>query len=118
MMMHGIGMVENLLGLSHFLSHVQQLVKLDGRILFDSMDVRDTTDSKYLAIHEARRQIGRYIGETRMQFEYKGKMGAHFGWLHVHLQTLMTHARKTGWSCQIIHKDDDGDYLAQLYRAL
>ncbi|MBN2084622.1 MAG: methyltransferase domain-containing protein [Anaerolineales bacterium] len=114
MMMHGIGMVETLSGLDRFLRHARTLVKEDGRLLLDSLDVRRTDDPKHRAYQEANRRAGRYFGEIRMQFEYKGVRGPLFGWLHVDAETLADHAGPAGWECRIIRQQEDGNYLAQL----
>ncbi len=113
MMMHGIGMVQDLSGLDRFLGHAHTILKPDGRIILDSLDVRGTDDPRHLAYQEAIRQAGRYIGEIRMSFEYKGQTGPLFGWLHVDPETLMSHAERMGWSCQVVGQDGE-DYLAQL----
>ena len=60
--------------------------------MFDSLDVRRTDDAQHLAYQEANRKAGRYFGEIRIQFEYKGKPGPLFGWLHVDPQTLADRA--------------------------
>ncbi len=114
MMMHGIGMVEDLSGLDRFLRHAHRLLKPDGQIVFDSLDVRCTDDPRHLAYHEASRRAGRYFGQIRMRFEYKGQMGPFFSWLHVDPETLIDHAERIGWSCQVVCREDGGDYLAQL----
>ena len=62
MMMHSIGMVEDLSRLDRFLCHAHKLLKPDGQIVFDSLDVRCTDDPKHLAYHEANRRAGRYFG--------------------------------------------------------
>jgi SAM-dependent methyltransferase len=113
-MMHGIGMVQDLSGLDRFLAHTLGLVKPNGQMLLDSLDVRCTDDPRHLAYQETNRQSGRYVGEIRMRFGYKGQMGPQFGWLHVDPGTLDQHAGRAGWSCQIVCQEDSGDYLAQL----
>ena len=114
LMMHGIGMVGDLAGLDHFLAHVRSLLKPGGQLLFDSLDVRCTEQPVHLAYQEANRQAGRYFGEIRLQFEYQGQMGQPFGWLHVDPGTLAGHANELGWSCRVVHQEENGDYLAQL----
>jgi len=114
MMMHGIGLVEDLPGLDRFLCHAHRLVKPDGQIVFDSLEVRCTDDPKHLAYLEANRRAGRYLGQVRMRFEYKGQIGPFFGWLHVDPETLIDHAERMGWSCQVVCREDGGDFLAQL----
>lgn len=116
LMMHSIGMVENLSGLDRFLCHAHKLLKPDGQIVFDSFDVRYTENPRHLAYQEANRQAGRYFGEIRRRFEYRGQIGPLFGWLHVDPETLIDHAERMGWFCQVVCREDDGDYLAQLTR--
>jgi SAM-dependent methyltransferase len=114
LMMHGLGMAANLSGLDRFLRHAHHLIKPDGQILCDSLDVRGTTEPIHLAYQEANRKADCYFGEIRMQFEYKGQLGPFFSWLQVDAETLTEHAQKTGWSCRIIRREENGDYLAQL----
>jgi 2-polyprenyl-3-methyl-5-hydroxy-6-metoxy-1,4-benzoquinol methylase len=116
MLGHGIGMVETIAGLDRFLSHAHGLLAADGQILLDSTDVRVTDDQKHLDYLEANRKAGRYIGEIRMQFEYRGKTGPFCGWLHVDSETLKEHAVKLGWVCEVIIHDG-ADYLARLTKA-
>jgi hypothetical protein len=80
----------------------------------DSLDVHVTDDPQHLAYHEANRRTGRYIGEIRVQAEYRGKKGPYFGWLHVDARTLKEYAAKAGWKCELIVEGDGGDYLARL----
>ncbi len=114
MMLHGIGMVETVSGLDRFLRHARTLIKTNGQLLFDSLDVRRTNDPMHLSYHEANRRASRYFGEIRMQFEYKGLRGPLFGWLHVDAETLTEHAGKAGFSCRVVSQKEDGNYLAQL----
>jgi SAM-dependent methyltransferase len=114
LMMHGIGMVETLAGLDRFLQHARGLLSPDGQIICDSLDVRVSTDPVHMAYHETNRQAGRYVGEIRMSFEYKGHAGPLCGWLHVDAETLSRHARQAGWDCRVVHREENGDYLAQL----
>ncbi len=114
MLGHGIGVVEDLEGLNRFLIHAQQLTRGDGQVLLHSLDVRRTDDPSNLAYHDANRRSGRYIGETRLQFEYRGEKGPYCGWLHVDPQTLAEQAQQTGWECETILGQENGDYLARL----
>jgi len=114
LMMHGIGMVGDLEGLDRFLAHAHALLKPGGQLLFDSLDVRCTDNPLHLAYQEGNRQAGRYFGEIRLQFEYRGRKGPPFGWLHVDPGTLGEHAERLGWSCRVIRQEENGDNLAQL----
>ena len=68
---HGIGMVETIKGFKHFLDHAANLLRPNGQLLISSVDVRRTDDPVHLEYHKANSLAGRYIGETRIQFEYK-----------------------------------------------
>ena len=109
-----IGMVEHLAGLDRFLCYAHSLLNPDGQILLTSSDVRCTTNPNHLAYQEANRQAGRYHGEFRLQLEYKGQSGTFFGWLYVDPEVLADRALKAGWECQVIHREEDGSYLARL----
>jgi len=111
-----IGMVENITGLDRFLADVHRLVKPDGQILLNSLDVRCTSDPDHLAYHEANRRAGHYIGEIRMHFQYKGLKGPIHGWLHVDAETLADHSTTAGWQCETLLQED-GNYLAKLTKA-
>src|SRR5262249_55251375 len=91
MLGHGVGMVETLAGLDRFLAHAGGLLSEGGQVLLDSLDVRLTDNPRHLAYHEANRKAGRYIGETRLQFEFRGQQGPGCGWLHVDADTLQEH---------------------------
>ena len=112
-----IGMVEDITGLDYFLKDIHRLVKSDGQILLNSLDVTCTTNPVHLAYHESNRRASRYIGEIRMHFEYKGLKGSIHGWLHVDSETLADHSSKAGWLCEILSHEEDGNYLAKLTKA-
>jgi SAM-dependent methyltransferase len=116
MMGHGIGLVETTDGLDRFLERAHYLLTEDGQVLLDSLDVRVTDDPGNLAYHEANRRAGRYIGEIRIQFEFRGEKGPYCGWLQVDEETLREHAETGGWRCELIHKEDSGDHLSRLIK--
>jgi 2-polyprenyl-3-methyl-5-hydroxy-6-metoxy-1,4-benzoquinol methylase len=114
MLCHGIGLLENISGLDRFLEYAHQLVKPDGQIIFDSLDVRYTDNPQHLAYQEANRKVNRYFGEFQLRIEYKGQKWPVWGWLHVDSETLTEHALKKGWSCEVILQEEDGNYLGRL----
>lgn len=116
MLGRSIGMVENLTGLDYFLTDIHRLVKPEGQIIFNSVDVSCTSNPAHLTYHEANRRAGHYIGEIRMNFEYRGIKGPILGWLHVDSEKLAEHAAKAGWFCEILLWEEDGNYLAKLSR--
>ena len=115
LMGRAIGFVEDLIGLNKFLEHCKHLLKQKGQILLDSLDVRVTTVPEHLAYQERNRQLGRYIGVVGLQMEYKGIFGEKFKLLHIDPNTLNNCAYKVGWSCEIIYKEENGDYLAKIF---
>ncbi len=116
MLGHGIGMAESMVGLDRFLSKALTLLTEGGQVIMDSLDVRMTDSPANLAYHEANRKAGRYFGEVRMQFEFRGMKGPFCGWLQVDDETMSQHAGMAGWQCEIIQRDNTGDYLARLTR--
>ncbi len=111
---HGIGMVETIVGLDRFLKSGHKLLKPGGQIVADSLDVRRTRDPIHLSYQEANRRDGRYFGETRIQVEYMEKIGPLYGWLHIDPETLHNRALNAGYSCEVVHQEETGDYLARL----
>jgi SAM-dependent methyltransferase len=114
MLGHGIGMTGDLQGLSSFLPRARRLIRDDGQLLATSLDVRRTDDQEHLAYHAANRDAGRYVGETRVQFEFDGHVGPYCGWIHVDPQTLAEHAVQAGWACEVLLEEESGEYLARL----
>jgi SAM-dependent methyltransferase len=114
MMGHGIGVVENISGLDRFLGSVNSLLTPGGQILLTSVDVRYSAEPKDLVYQQQNTKAGRYFGEIRMRFKYGDVTGPLCGWLHVDAQTLTEHAHQFGWQCQVICRQDDGNYLASL----
>lgn len=112
-----IGMVEDMDGLDYFLKDIHKLVKQDGQVLLNSLDVTYPVSPVNLAYHEANRKAGRYIGEIRMCFEYKDFKGPVCGWLHIDSATLAVHSTRAGWLCEILIEEEDGNYLAKLTKA-
>ncbi|MEN8203628.1 MAG: class I SAM-dependent methyltransferase [Bacteroidota bacterium] len=113
---HGIGIVEDLVGLQRFLEHAKSLVKPDGQLFLDSLDVGRSKEPADLAYHATNRKAGRYIGEIAMQFEFKGSRGPYCRWLHIDRGTLEDYAREAGWNCETILENENGEYLARLQK--
>ncbi|HPA14787.1 MAG TPA: class I SAM-dependent methyltransferase [Desulfobacterales bacterium] len=114
MLMHGVGIAENLAGLDRLLNRTRRLVKPEGRILLDSFDLHRTNNPVNQAYQNFICRTGRYRGEIRFQFEYNGEKGPWMEWLQIDPQTLASHAMKARFCCKIVYKEKKGDYLAQL----
>ena len=114
LMGRAIGFVEDLVGMEKFLNHCEKLLNSKGIILLDSLDVRKTSVPVHLAYHERSRKMGRYIGVVGLQMEYKGQYGQPFKLLHIDPDTLRNITKKLNWEAQMLHKENDGNYLAKI----
>ncbi|MFX1371853.1 MAG: class I SAM-dependent methyltransferase [Promethearchaeota archaeon] len=110
-----IGFVENLNGMKKFLNYCKTLLNPSGIILFDSIDIRATKEKIHLDYHERNRKFGRYIGEIGCQIKYKGKLGEKFQLLYIDPDTLKECAQKVGLLCKILYKEENGNYLANIF---
>ncbi|MFX1594211.1 MAG: class I SAM-dependent methyltransferase [Promethearchaeota archaeon] len=109
-----IGFVEDLNGMKRFLNYCKNLLNPSGIILFDSIDIRVTTKQIHLDYHERNRKMGKYIGEVGCQMKYKGKYGDKFQLLHIDPDTLKDCIQELGMLCEILIKEDNGNYLAKI----
>jgi len=110
----GLGMVETLAGLDRFLEDTHRHLLPQGQVLLSSWDVRCTADPVHLTYQDRLRNSGRYFGELRMRFEYEGQAGPMFPFLYVDPETLAAHAAPRGWSCDILIREENGNYLGRL----
>ncbi len=117
MMCHGVGIAETIAGLDRFLSRARDLLADDGCILLDSLDARVSNNPRNVAYLDANRNAGRYFGEIRTQCEFRGLAGPYYDWLHADPETLTERAEVSGWRCEIIRREETGDYLAKLVLA-
>jgi SAM-dependent methyltransferase len=114
LLMHGVGIAKNLSGLDRLLNHVRGLVKPEGQVLLDSFDLHKTKNPVNQAYQNFISRTGRYCGEIRFQFEYKGEKGPVIEWLQIDPHTLTRHASKARFFCTIVYEEKKGEYLAQL----
>lgn len=100
--------------MSKFLNHCENLLNSNGIILFDSLDVRITSNPSHLAYQERSKKLGRYFGVVGLQMEYNGQYGEPFNLLHIDPDVLGNIAKNLNWNCKIIIKEENGDYLAKI----
>ncbi len=74
-----------------------------------------TTVPDHLAYQERNRQLGKYFGEVGLQMEYKGIFGEKFKLLHVDTQTLKNCDQEISWSCKVLYKEENGNYLTEIF---
>lgn len=109
-----IGMVGTLDKLESFLIHLKSFLKEDGQILLNSADLQcsgDQDDFKYMKMNE---EAGRYYGEVRYKTIYSDIEGEMFNWLYLDFNSLKEYASRVGLDCEMLEKDDVGNYLARL----
>jgi SAM-dependent methyltransferase len=113
---HGVGMTGDLSGLGRFLVRATSLLGEEGCLLLDSVDVSRSIDPRHRSYQEANRRAGRYVGETRIQFEFEGRRGPFLPWLHVTPETLRERALSSGLRLDVLAEGEGGEYLARLSR--
>lgn len=106
-LMNGIGIAQKLDQLDRYLNHCIQLLKPNGQILLDSSDLNNG---------QIQSDQNHYHGEVDYQLSYKDQYGEPYTWLYLDQKTLTTYAAKSGLRCQIIYEEDDGSFLARLFK--
>jgi hypothetical protein len=109
LLMNGIGIVKNLKGLVRFLEKAEDITSSHAQIIFDSTDVS-------YALHEDSRESGRYLGEMKYQFDYRGVKGPWFDWLYIDQAHLFEICDKTHWLPTILFEEGKGHFLARLLK--
>lgn len=106
-MMNGIGLTGTIAGLKKFLITAKTLLNPNGQLLFDSSDISYVYSNLPMPLNH-------YFGEVSFCYEYKKQKGKWFNWLYVDPTTLQHLSKQQGWNCEILIKDDQYQYLAQL----
>jgi len=113
MLMNGIGLVQSLNGLAHFLKHIRGYMNPGAQILFDSANLvylfpEEDSDQALIDLN------CRYYGEIEFVMEYKGQKSDVFSWLYVDFDTLCRYAEQAGFKPELISQDQNFQYLARL----
>jgi SAM-dependent methyltransferase len=107
LLMNGIGLVQNIEGLKHFLQHAKTLLKPKGQLLFDSSDLA------YL-YENGIPELPYYYGEVKCCYEYRRQKSEWFSWLYIDSKTLSGIAAQAGWKMEVLFTDESDQYLACL----
>jgi SAM-dependent methyltransferase len=107
LLMNGIGLVNTISGLQHFLQHAKQLLLPDGQLLFDSSDVAYIYEETPLPKQD-------YYGEIAYRYQYKKLKTDWFTWLYIDKKLLKQIAVAEGYAVKILEEDDYGQYLVRL----
>jgi SAM-dependent methyltransferase len=114
LLMHGIGLVGTLDGLSGFLSSAHGHMTDSGQILCDSADLGIVMPSQFHEGLEEWRAGGLYPGEVEYRLSYEDLEGEPYPWLFIDPKTLGETARAAGFHAEIIARGARGSYLARL----
>lgn len=106
LLMNGIGLCGTIEGLHRFLDHVKNLLKPNGRLVFDSCDI--------MYMYESSPLPDNYYGEARVRYEYKDLKTNWFNWLYIDFDTLEEECKNLGWEAILISEDNSNQYLASL----
>ncbi|RIJ42124.1 class I SAM-dependent methyltransferase [Pontibacter oryzae] len=112
MLMNGIGIAGNLLGLERFLKHAKLLLKPGGQILLESSDIlymyEDEDGSVLLDLNAG------YYGEVKYNMKYKDHESGWFNWLFIDPSILEDYAVEHGYVFEMLQEGEAGNYLARL----
>jgi SAM-dependent methyltransferase len=107
LLMNGIGLCGDILGLQYFLDYIKKLLLPSGQLIFDSSDIAYLyKPDEFISSN--------YYGEICFQYEYQKIKGKWFKWLYVDFDTLNSIAEKAGWDCEMIYEDEMDQYLVRL----
>jgi len=114
-LMNGVGLAGNLEGLPRFLAQVKKCLKPAGIALCDSTDLsylyEEEDGSVWVDLN------AKYHGEMQFKMSYKGIESDWFDWLYIDFDLLNKYAHEAGLKCELVHKGDADNYLAQLTHA-
>ncbi|MDG1476967.1 MAG: methyltransferase domain-containing protein [Vicingaceae bacterium] len=111
-LMNGLGLAEDLKGLSKFLLKAKSLLNTNGQILLDSSDIKymfeEEDGSVWVDLNN------KYYGEVTYQMQYKGIITDQFNWLFVDFEKLREFAASVDLKTELLYEDDSNQYLAKL----
>lgn len=116
LLMHGIGIVGTLEGLSTFLAEARNVLNGAGRIVCDSADLTVILPSLTESARQADTGSARYPGEVEFRLTYGTLEGQPYPWLFVDPQTLGRFARAAGYRCSIVCRGARGAFAGVLER--
>jgi len=116
LLMHGIGLVGTLPGLTEFLVRAHDFLDADGRIVCDSADLTVILPSLLDTGEQTDAGSARYPGEVEFRLTYGTLDGQPYPWLFVDARTLERFARASGFEFAIGGRGGRGAYVAVLSR--
>lgn len=114
LLMHGIGLVGTLEGLTSFFDQARNHLDNHGRIIFDSADLGIVMPEQFEEGLAEWRSGGLYPGEVEYRLTYEAFEGEPYPWLFVDPITLADRARIAGLRSQIVDRGGRGTFLARV----
>jgi len=114
LLMHGIGLVGTLEGLDQFFKQVQDHLSENGRVVFDSADLRIVMPEQFDEGLAEWQSGGLYPGEVEYRLTYEDFEGEPYPWLFVDPITLTDRARAAGLQSQVVARGARGTFLARV----
>jgi len=114
LLMHGIGLVGTLDGLTSFFDQARNYLEEDGQIIFDSADLGIVIPEQFDKGLDEWRSGGLYPGEVEYRLTYNDFEGEPYPWLFVDPVTLADRARATGFRSQVLARGARGTFLARV----
>lgn len=112
MMGNNFGLVANVKRARWLLGKFAAMTSADGRIIAQTVDVRQTDVPEHLAYHEWNRSRGRLPGQIRCRVRYKKYVTEWIDLLMVSESELREILRGTNWEINQTIADDHGRYTA------
>ncbi|MBP5583403.1 MAG: class I SAM-dependent methyltransferase [Bacteroidales bacterium] len=112
LLMNGVGICGTIDGIPKFLQKCRTLLVPTGKILFDSTDLIylfENEDGSYdINLNDT------YYGEIIYKMRYRKLRCTPFNWLYVDFNTFASIAKEYGFSCKLLMKNDNYNYLAEM----
>lgn len=114
LLMNGIGIAGTLAGVPRLLQRCGELLAEGGQVLADSTDIaycfKEDDGTFCPPVHTP------YYGEIDFQMSYGNIRGETFNWVYVDPDTLQNVAYKCGWTCEVLQRGTNCEYLCRLTR--
>lgn len=107
LLMNGIGLSGDLIGLNNFFNHARTLLNPGGALIFDSSDILYLYEDIPLP-------TDKYYGEISYRYEYKAQLGDWFKWLYIDADLLRKVASEAGWQMELLFEDGMDQFLVRL----
>jgi SAM-dependent methyltransferase len=114
MLMHGLGVVGDLVGLGRLLERMPTLLSSGGRLVCDSADLATVLHDEAPGLLDDLAASDRYHGEVSFGLEYRGRRGPVYPWLFVDAETLELLAGAAGFTTRVVAHGERGSFLALL----